>query len=114
MLDSLRTRRFVGKLTVTEVQHGPENCMRPDPASSFSPAQGGYRLGRAAMTIRLNEEALFWMRLAAFAHLAEWVLASGAPLADAEALLLGRDLPGSLPSRYACLAGGRANTTAIG
>ena len=62
----------------------------------------------------INEETLFWMRLAAFASLAEYVLASGAGLADAEELLFGWQLPGDLPSRYACLSGGRANPTVLG
>jgi hypothetical protein len=66
------------------------------------------------MSIRLNEEALFWMRLAAFASLSEHVLATGAPLADAEELLFGWSLPGALPSCYACLGGGVANPTAVG
>ncbi|HEX6736397.1 MAG TPA: hypothetical protein VF096_16450 [Azonexus sp.] len=66
------------------------------------------------MSVPLNEETLFWMRLAAFAGLSEHILATGAPLADAEELLLGWVLPGSLPSRYACLAGGMANATASG
>lgn len=60
------------------------------------------------MSMKLNEEALFWMRLAAFASLAEHVLASGAPLADAEELLFGFPLPGNLPRSYACLSGGAA------
>ena len=62
----------------------------------------------------LNEESLFWMRLAAFANLAEYVLATGASLNDAEAVLLGWQLPGDLPSRYACLSGGSANATVRG
>jgi len=66
------------------------------------------------MSIRLNEEAMFWMRLAAFANLSEYVLASGASVADAEELLFGWTLPGNLPSRYACLAGGVANATVSG
>lgn len=66
------------------------------------------------MTNGLNEEMLFWMRLAAFANLSEYVLASGAALADAEELLFGWRLPGDLPSRYACLAGGAANATVRG
>lgn len=66
------------------------------------------------MALRLNEETLFWMRLAAFASLSEHVLASGAPLADAEELLFGWRLPGALPSRYACLGGGAANATVYG
>jgi hypothetical protein len=66
------------------------------------------------MSVRLNEEALFWMRLAPFASLSEHVLASGAPLADAEELLFGWRFPGALPSRYACLGGGVANATVLG
>lgn len=66
------------------------------------------------MPNKINEETLFWLRLAAFASLAEHVLASGAALADAEELLFGWQLPGDLPSRYACLAGGAANATARG
>ncbi|WP_153147624.1 hypothetical protein [Dechloromonas sp. H13] len=63
----------------------------------------------------INEETLFWMRLAAFAGLSEYVLATGASLADAEELLFGQAaLPGNLPSRYACLAGGVANATVRG
>ena len=68
------------------------------------------------MSIRLNEETLFWMRLAAFANLSENVLASGASIIDAEELLFGwsLSLPGDLPSRYACLAGGIANASVSG
>jgi hypothetical protein len=66
------------------------------------------------MSIRLNEETLFWMRLAAFANLSENVLATGASIADAEELLFGWCLPGDLPSRYACLAGGIANASVSG
>lgn len=66
------------------------------------------------MSIRLNEETLFWMRLAAFANLSENVLATGASVADAEELLFGWSIPGDLPSRYACLAGGVANATVSG
>ena len=55
-----------------------------------------------------NEETLFWMRLAAFAGLSEYVLASGAAVDDAEELLFGSPLPGRLPRQYACLTGGRA------
>ncbi|WP_303785918.1 hypothetical protein [Azovibrio restrictus] len=62
----------------------------------------------------LNEEALFWMRLAAFAGLSEYVLSTGASLQDAEELLFGWSLPGDLPSTYACLAGGMANATVRG
>lgn len=57
---------------------------------------------------KLNEETKFWMRLAAFAHTAEYLLATGASLQDAEEVLFGWSLPGSLPSRYACLTGGMA------
>jgi len=63
------------------------------------------------MTCRLNEETMFWLRLAAFAHLSEQVLCTGASLADAEELLFGWRLPGALPSRFACLTGGVANAT---
>lgn len=66
------------------------------------------------MSKAINEETLFWMRLAAFANFSEYVLASGASLRDAEELLFGKPLPGDLPSRYACLAGGRANLTVTG
>lgn len=66
------------------------------------------------MAFGLNEETLFWLRLAAFAHLAEQVLCTGASLNDAEALLLGWPIPGHLPSRYACLSGGIANSTVHG
>lgn len=66
------------------------------------------------MAFGLNEETLFWMRLAAFASLSERILVSGAALADAEELLFGQPLPGQLPSRYACLAGGAANQTVRG
>ena len=62
----------------------------------------------------LNEETLFWMRLAAFAALSEHILATGANLADAEEFLFGWSLPGQLPSRYACLSGGVSNATARG
>ncbi|RIX49513.1 MAG: hypothetical protein D3M94_00430 [Rhodocyclales bacterium GT-UBC] len=63
------------------------------------------------MNYRLNEETRFWLRLAAFASLSEQILCSGAPLADAEELLFGWQLPGDLSSRFACLSGGVANTT---
>ena len=63
------------------------------------------------MNCRLNEETMFWIRLAAFARLSEQVLCSGASVADAEELLFGWSLPGDLPARYACLTGGVANTT---
>lgn len=67
------------------------------------------------MSSRLNEEMMFWMRLGAFACLAEYVLSTGASADDAEEFLLGYSgLPSNLPSRYACLAGGAANTTVFG
>ncbi len=66
------------------------------------------------MAIGLNEETLFWMRLAAFARLSEHILCTGASLDDAEELLFGWKLPGQLPSRYACLSGGTANSTVTG
>jgi hypothetical protein len=66
------------------------------------------------MSHRLNEKTLFWIRLAAFARLSEQVLCTGAALADAEELLFGWQLPGDLPSRYACLSGGIANATTQG
>jgi hypothetical protein len=67
------------------------------------------------MSHRLNEEALFWMRLGAFAYLSEYVLSTGASADDAEEFLLGySSLPSNLPSRYACLAGGAANNTVYG
>ena len=66
------------------------------------------------MSYGLNEETLFWLRLAAFANLSEYVLTSGASLEDAEELLFGWSLPGKLPSRYACVAGGAANTSVRG
>ncbi len=60
------------------------------------------------MSFKLNEETLFWMRLATFAHLSEHVLVSGASVDDAEELLFGLPIPGSLPRDYACLGGGAA------
>lgn len=66
------------------------------------------------MEIKLNEETLFWIRLAAFANLSEYVLSTGASLNDAEELLFGWSLPGSLPSRFASVGGGVANTTVTG
>ncbi len=57
----------------------------------------------------MNEETLFWMRLAAFAALSEYVLSTGASLRDAEELLFGWSLPGDLPVAYACLTGGMAH-----
>lgn len=62
------------------------------------------------MSHGLSEETLFWMRVAAFTALTEQVLTTGASLADAEALLLGWQVPGDLPSCYACLGGGAANS----
>lgn len=69
---------------------------------------------RTAMFNGMNEETRFWMRLAAFAFLSEQVLASGASQEDAEEVLFGFPLPGTLPSRYACLSGGRANASVWG
>ena len=66
------------------------------------------------MSNAINEEALFWMRLAAFANLSEYVLSTGASLRDAEELLFGWALPGDLPVRYACLTGGAANPRVYG
>ena len=57
---------------------------------------------------KLNAETKFWMSLAAFAHVSEYLLASGATTHDAEEILFGRRLPGSLPMGYACLTGGKA------
>ena len=57
----------------------------------------------------MNEETLFWMRLAAFAALSEYVLSTGASLQDAEELLFGWSLPGDLPVAYGCLTGGMAH-----
>ncbi len=61
------------------------------------------------MRAGLSEETLFWMRLAAFAALSEYVLSTGAAVADAEEYLFGLDLRGDLPGRYASLTGGAAN-----
>jgi hypothetical protein len=63
------------------------------------------------MDPRLTEETLFWIRLAAFAHLSEQILCSGASVADAEEVLFGWSLPGALPATYACLTGGVAYAT---
>jgi len=60
------------------------------------------------MSIKLSEETQFWMRLAAFAGLSEHLLSTGASVQDAEELLFGFALPGSLPLSYACLTGGVA------
>lgn len=54
------------------------------------------------MNPRLTEETLFWLRLAAFAHLSEQILCTGASVDDAEELLFGWRLPGDLPAPYAC------------
>ena len=62
------------------------------------------------MSMKLNEETLFWMRLAAFANLSEHVLATGATVPDAEELLFGFALPGSLPRSFARVSGGAAAT----
>ncbi|WP_298393243.1 hypothetical protein [uncultured Azonexus sp.] len=63
------------------------------------------------MNPRLTEETLFWLRLAAFAHLSEQILCTGASVDDAEELLFGWRLPGDLPAPYACLTGGLAYQT---
>ncbi len=55
-----------------------------------------------------NEETRFWMGLAAFAHMADHLLSTGASLRDAEEILFGWDIPGALPREYACLTGGMA------
>lgn len=60
------------------------------------------------MSMKLNEEALFWMRVAAFASLSEHILSTGASLSDAEELMFGVELPGGLPRAYVCLTGGQA------
>lgn len=66
------------------------------------------------MAGRVNGEALMWLRLAAFIKRAEYILCTGASLADAEEVLFGRQLPGGLPVCYACLTGGMVETTAKG
>ncbi len=58
--------------------------------------------------VKLNEETKFWMSLAAFAHVSQYLLSTGAPLSEAEEILFGRPIPGSLPLNYACLTGGMA------
>ncbi len=58
--------------------------------------------------VNLNEETRFWMNLAAFARTAEWLLTTGASVHDAEEILFGWSIPGSLPLEYACLTGGLA------
>lgn len=49
-----------------------------------------------------------WLRLADFARRAEYVLCTGASLADAEDLLFGWQPNGNLPACFACLADGLA------
>lgn len=66
------------------------------------------------MTNRPNGELLMWARLAVFAKRSEYILCSGASLADAEEILFGWQLPGNLPVCYACLAGGMVEATAKG
>jgi hypothetical protein len=78
-------------------------CSMRAQATAAALADGG------KMTTGLTEEAMFWMRLAAFAGVSEYVLTTGASLQDAEELLFGYCLPGDLPSRYASLGGGAAN-----
>ena len=57
---------------------------------------------------RRNGEVLMWGRLAAFARRAEYILCTGASLADAEEVLFGWQLAGNLPVCFACLSGGMA------
>lgn len=57
---------------------------------------------------KLNEETKFWMRLLAFERTSESLLATGASLQDADEVLFGWRLPGSLPAECACLTGGQA------
>lgn len=66
------------------------------------------------MAGRVNGEGLMWLQLAAFARRAEYVLCTGASLADAEEVLFGWQLPGDLPVCYACLTGGMVEATAKG
>jgi hypothetical protein len=61
-----------------------------------------------------NGEILMWARLAAFAKRAEYILCTGASLADAEEILLGWQLSGNLPVCYACLTGSMVGATATG
>ncbi len=56
----------------------------------------------------LSAETKFWLSLSAFAQVAQYLLSTGAPLAEAEEILFGRQLPSSLPLHYACLTGGMA------
>lgn len=51
-------------------------------------------------------EILMWRRLAVFARRAEYILCTGASLADAEEVLFGWQLAGNLPACFACLTGG--------
>lgn len=62
------------------------------------------------MVNRENGEVLMWVRLAVFAKRAEYLLCTGASLADTEEILLGWQLPGDLPVCYACLTGARVET----
>ena len=66
------------------------------------------------MADRKNGEVLMWGRLAAFAKRAEYILCTGASLADAEEILLGWQLAGNLPVCYACLTGCMLGATAKG
>ncbi len=66
------------------------------------------------MADRINGEALMWARLGIFAKRAEYILCSGASLADAEEVLFGWQLPGNLPVCFACLTGGMEAVPAKG
>lgn len=66
------------------------------------------------MAGRVNGEGLMWLRLAAFARRAEYILCTGASLDDAEEVLFGWQLPGDLPVCYAGLTGGMAEATTEG
>jgi len=66
------------------------------------------------MAGRVKGEDLMWLQLATFAKRAEYILCSGASLADAEEVLFGWQLPGDLPVCYACLTGGMMDATAKG
>ncbi|MEY2631772.1 MAG: hypothetical protein RIR00_426 [Pseudomonadota bacterium] len=57
---------------------------------------------------KLNEETRFWMGLAAFAHVSQYLLSTGATVDDAEEILFGLPLPGSLPKTFGCVSGGMA------
>jgi hypothetical protein len=58
------------------------------------------------MAERKRGEDLMWRRLATFAKRAEYILCTGASLADAEEVLFGWQLAGNLPACFASLTGG--------